>query len=134
MKYALTVSGPHANQGSDRSTLESALTADKAPGHVPVVRRFPPALQFLTRAESFVEAQLQIAAAHAFKQGRRTDQICGVLYHTARELGYHVTIGVQEVYSSNMPSFPGETIMTALLLIDTTELHPGIGVPRTGYN
>jgi hypothetical protein len=134
MKYALTVSGPHDNQGSDRSTRESAFTADKAPGHVPVVRRFPPALQFLTRAEPFVEAQLQTAAAHAFKQGRRTDQVCGVLYHTARELGYHVTIGVQEVYSSNMPSFPGETIMTALLLIDATELHPGIGVTRTGYN
>ncbi len=134
MKYALIVSGLHANQGSDQSTRDASFTTDETTGHVPVVRRFPPALQFLTRAEPFVEAQLQSAAVHAFKQGRRIEQICGALYHTALELGYHVTIGVQEVYSSNMPSFPGETVMTALLLIDASELRPGTGGSRPVYN
>ncbi|MDZ4700491.1 MAG: hypothetical protein SH809_12360 [Rhodothermales bacterium] len=124
MKYALIVSGLHANQGSDHSSRDAASTTNEAAEHVPVVRRFPPVLQFLTRAAPFIEGQLQSAAVHAFKQGRRIEQICGVLYHTAHELGYHVTIGVQEVYSSNMPSFPGETVMTALLLVDASELRP----------
>ncbi|MEZ4702830.1 MAG: hypothetical protein R2834_21035 [Rhodothermales bacterium] len=135
MKYPLTISGMDTYQASDRSAQDSAYTqGHAAAGKVPILRRFPPALQFITRPESYIEAQLQAAATLAFKQGRRLDQICGTLYHTALGLGYHVTIGVQEVYSANMPSFPGETVMTALLIIDAVELRPGIEAPPPGYN
>jgi hypothetical protein len=123
MKYPLTVSGLEARSPAGIAPHQTTYGPHTAPlDAIPVVRRFPPALQFLTRAEPYVESQLQAAALHAFKQGRRVDQICGTIYHTALSLGYHVTIGVQEVYSASMPSFPGETVLTALLLIDIRDL------------
>ncbi len=133
MKYPLTVSGLDTRQES--GTHQSAYShGTESRANVPVVRRFPPVLQFLTRPESYVEVQLQTAAVHAFKEGRRVDQICGAIYHTALSLGYHVTIGVQEIFSSSMPSFPNETVMSALLMIDCTELRTGIDAPAMGYS
>ncbi|MEM1093923.1 MAG: hypothetical protein AAGJ10_04915 [Bacteroidota bacterium] len=82
------------------------------------MRRFPPLLQFLTRTTPYVEQQLRMLAGQLFDQGRTLDQICGAVHQAAHALGYTATIGVKEVFSSEMPSFPGETIMSALLIMD----------------
>lgn len=46
------------------------------------------------------------------------EQICTAIYHTALDAGFRATIGVQEVTSHAMPSFPGEVVHTALLVVD----------------
>ena len=53
-----------------------------------------------------------------FRRGLSTEDICGELYGYARTLDYRATIGVQEVVTEDMPSFPGEKVASALLLVD----------------
>ena len=112
MKYPVHVSGSSAGRQEDytRTEYESA--------GAPVVKRFPPIIQFLTRSEQFVEAHIQAALLQAFQAGKSTDQICAAIYQAAHTMGYIITIGVQEVYSSNMPSFPNQTVMSCLLMVD----------------
>ena len=123
MKYPLSISNPQQN-GSNSSADDQARSFRSEYGdpHVPVVRRFPPAIQFLTRAEQAVEAQLQAIALRTFQDGKSLDQICAALYQTGISLGYTLTIGLQEVYSSKMPSFPNETVMTCLIMVDFSPL------------
>ena len=113
MKYPLHVSGA----SNDRHYDSHSRTEYESAG-VPIVRRFPPVIQFLTRCEQFVETHLQAVALRTFQNNRTTDQICAAIYEAALSMGYIVTIGVQEVYSSNMPSFPNQTVMSCLLMID----------------
>ena len=80
--------------------------------------RFPPVLQFLTSPPSDVLLSLRTAARQSFAAEKSVDAICSDVYHAALELGYQATIGVQEVYSSSMPSFPGQTVRSALLMVD----------------
>ncbi len=116
MKYPLYVSGPGRQAGGEQHQSRREHHTHNAP----VIRRFPPAVQFLSRVEQFIESQIQTVSMQAFKQGKNVDQICAAMYQTALSLGYIITIGVQEVYSSNMPSFPGETILSCLIMIDFT--------------
>ena len=91
---------------------------------VPVVRRFPPVLLFITRTEQHIEQTLRTICLRAFRAERSIDQICGAIYQAALSMGFLVTIGVQEIFSNNMPSFPHETVMSALLMIDFTPMQP----------
>jgi hypothetical protein len=120
MKYPLQVSGDTADRNSQRHSFRSEYSSDQTP----VVRRFPPALQFLTRSETFVETELQATSLRTIHEGKTIDQICEAIFRSALSLGYTVTIGLQEVYSSNMPSFPNETIMSCLIMVDFTPLQP----------
>ena len=123
MKYPYSVSGNHQRRRAGQGD-SSSYRQEYGSSQLPVVKRFPPTLQFLTRAEQAVEAQLQAVALRTFTDGKSLDQICGALYQAGLSLGYKLTIGLQEVYSSKMPSFPGQTVMTCLIMVDFTPNHP----------
>ncbi|MFK7848534.1 MAG: hypothetical protein AB8G77_24825 [Rhodothermales bacterium] len=118
MKYPLYISGAGPNAGADQQ--ENTHRSEYHTKSGPLVRRFPPAVQFLSRCEQFIEDQVQAIALRTFKAGKSVDEVCAAMYKTALSLGYIITIGVQEVYSSNMPSFPKETVMSCLIMIDFT--------------
>ena len=100
---------------------------------IPVLRRFPPMLQFLTINQAAVEKQLESVAVQAFRNGSDLDDICSEIYNFAMSLGFKATIGMQEVYCSEMPSFPNQTLMTALLMIDLQPLQStGVQYTRAG--
>lgn len=120
MKYPLQINGTTSGQASDSHSYRSEYDTN----NTPIVRRFPPVLQFLTRSEPFVETELQATTLRAFQANKNTDQICEAIYKSAMSLGYIVTIGLQEVYSSNMPSFNNETVMSCLIMIDFTAMRP----------
>ena len=114
MTYDLFVSGtPKKRIRVDRDPIAGRLGAPK-----PLLRRFPPVLQFLTTHSPDVEARLRGLCLDAYRRGKSLEDICSEIYNFAFSLGYEATIGVQEVYSSSMPSFPQQTVMSALLLID----------------
>ncbi len=114
MTYDLFVSGsPKKRIRVDRDPIAGRSAKPK-----PVLRRFPPVLQFLTTHSADVEAQLRAVSLEAYRRGKSLEDICSEIYNIALAIGYEATIGVQEVYSSSMPSFPGQTVMSALLLID----------------
>ena len=112
--------------GKPIATMQSAMSDsadDSRPGApVPVLRRFPPMLQFLTANTQLVENQLESIAIQAFRNGSDLEDICNEIYNFAISLGFQATIGMQEVYCSEMPSFPDQTLMTALLMVDLQPL------------
>lgn len=120
MKYPLQINDTASGRASDSHSFRSEYDTHEAP----VVRRFPPVLQFLTRSEPFVETELQATTLRAFQANKTIDQICEAIYKSAMALGYIVTIGLQEVYSSNMPSFKNETVMSCLIMVDFTAMRP----------
>ena len=129
MKYEHVISGAPKNMGRKQQEPVTNLKSERT-GPTPAARRFPPVLQILTRTADYIEKQLSAIAMQAFKQGKTIEHICSDLYHYAQTLGFTATIGVQEVYSSNMPSFPGQTVISALLMVD---LKP-IGMPGASYS
>ncbi len=118
MKYPLYVSGAQQKAGANQH--ENTNRHEYQQTNTPVVRRFPPSIQYLTRSEQFIEEQIQSVALRTFKSGKTIDEVCSAMYKTALSLGYIITIGLQEVYSSNMPSFPSETVMSSLIMVDFT--------------
>jgi hypothetical protein len=135
-KYEFTVSGtPRSQQAQseengygqgDGATLPEGdgmpyLRKEKITPTV-ATRRFPPALQLLTRTTPMVEQQLWAVSHQSFREGKTLKQICVDVYNYAQALGYEATIGVQEVYSASMPSYPGQTIISALMLLDLRPL------------
>ncbi len=89
---------------------------------VPVARRFPPVIQVLTVDDPSAERQLSECANESYRTGKALRDICTDVHRLARSLGYDATIGVQEVYSTSMPSFPGQTVISALLMLDLRPL------------
>ena len=112
MKYPLYIADASQKDHSQRTEYHT--------NSAPVVRRFPPVIQYLSRCEQFIEDQIQAVSLRAFKAGKSVDEICAAMYKAAISLGYIITIGVQEVYSAKMPSFPGQTIMSCLIMVDFT--------------
>jgi len=124
MTYDLFVSGtPKERTRVDRDPIAGRLGGSPKP----VLRRFPPVLQFLTSHGPDVEAQLRAVSLDAFRRGKNLEAICNEIYNFAFSLGYEATIGVQEVYSSSMPSFPQQTVMSALLLVDMRSTYDSNG-------
>lgn len=62
------------------------------------------------------------ASQEAFAEGHTLDQICSIIYFRAQAFGFEATIGVQEVFSTSMPSFRDQTVTSALLMIDLRPL------------
>lgn len=89
---------------------------------VPVARRFSPVIQVLTVDDPSAENQLAARANESYREGKVLQDICNDVHKLARSLGYDATIGVQEVYSTSMPSFPGQTVISALLMLDLRPL------------
>ncbi len=92
--------------------------ADTATSAQPQLRRFAPAVQVLTPTAPHIQERLQDIAMMGFRKGLSTEDICGELYGYARTLDYTATIGVQEVVTEEMPSFPGQKVSAALMLVD----------------
>jgi hypothetical protein len=82
------------------------------------LKRFPPVLQLITDIDPIVANKLNELVWRSHRAGQDLTQTCAALTSAAQQLGYRVKIGVQEVYVASMPSYPGETIMTALLVMD----------------
>lgn len=119
----------YARDGGDGHTHEGAQSNSGGDGAAfaghsgrPIVRRFPPVIQFLTDVDPYVQQQLQTLCMRAHRQGKNIQAVCEELYVYARSIGYVLSLGVQEVFSSQMPSFPGQTVQSALLLADVKRL------------
>lgn len=97
---------------------------------VPVVRRFAPVIQMLTVEDAGIELQLTECARAAYRDGKALQEICTDVYARAHALGYEATIAVQEIYSTSMPSFPGQTVISALLMLDLRPLWSNGDGPR----
>lgn len=89
---------------------------------IAVARRFAPVVQVLTTDGKSLEQQLSQMAHRSFAEGKALKDICSDLYSFARTSGFDATIGVQEVYSTSMPSFAGQTVISALLMVDLRPL------------
>ena len=121
MKYDVIIEGKEQKRSA--TTDQAWDTPEpRGPRPVPVARRYPPVVQVLTPMDASVEHQLSAFALQSYKQGKALKEICRDLYHYAHSLGYEATIGVQEVYSASMPSFPGQTVISALLMVDVRPL------------
>ncbi|NND72319.1 MAG: hypothetical protein HKN43_12165 [Rhodothermales bacterium] len=132
MTYDLFVSG-NPSQGIKTPDQTGNNGEARLGSPIPVLRRFPPMLQFLTINSTPVDKQLEGIAVQAFRNGSDLEEICSEIYNFAMSLGYKATIGMQEVYCSDMPSFPNQTLMTALLMIDLQPLQEtGLGYTRAG--
>jgi len=134
MKYKVSISSGSNDTARAEHAGEGHLEPErKAPSAV--ARRFPPALQVLTRTDPSVEQQLCAISYQAYQAGLTLKQICGEIYRYAQGLGFEAVIGVQEVYSASMPSFPGQTVISALLMVDLRPLSAEIQHYRTevGY-
>jgi len=135
MKYQVFISGaPKKRQarhaGGDGASRISGERAPRISGdgasarvhdhdeQVPEVKRFPPVLQMLTDVEPSFERQMNVQAMAAFRQGKDINQICEELFYCAISCGYDATLGVQEIYSTSMPSFPNQTVLSTLLMVD----------------
>ena len=133
MKYDVIIEG----KGQRSATADEGWRVEdrEGPRPVPVARRYPPVIQVLTAMDPAVEQQLSALAKQSYKQGKALKEICRDLYHFAHSLGYEATIGVQEVYSASMPSFPGQTVISALLMVDVRPLWMSgeDSGPRTAY-
>lgn len=90
----------------------------------PPTRRFAPVLHFLTPVDEVCAEQLRVLASDSHSRGRTLEQLCYDLTARALALGYSATIAMQEVASRAMPSFPGEQVVTPVLLIDLRSLRP----------
>lgn len=120
MKTDLHLAGPASGR---RSAGDGATAPDaRRSTPVPVARRFAPVVQVLTPVDPGAEARLLAVARQSFAEGKALKDICADLYRFARASGYEATIGVQEVYSTSMPSFPGQTVISALLMVDLRPL------------
>ena len=129
MKYQVFVSGaPRSQTGSEMPRGEATRDGYRESGGdgsprdrhrgVPAIRRFPPVLQFLTEVDPLVAHQLESRSLRLHRQGRQLQEICDDLYLFARSIGYDLVLGVQEVLGPQMPSFPGQTVHSALLMAD----------------
>ncbi len=120
MKTDLHLAGPVTGRRSGGDGATSTSVRHATP--IPVARRFAPVVQVLTPVDPGAEARLLAVARQSFAEGKALKDICTDLYRFARASGYEATIGVQEVYSTSMPSFPGQTVISALLMVDLRPL------------
>ena len=139
MKYEVLISGKPKRTSrahADRPPISSAQRVDGPPPVDATVRttpppaprqenkagtamhRFPPILQILTQVPLPVQQELQSVSMQAFRDNASLEDICKQVYNQARTLGYDAVMGVQEVFSSSMPSFPSQTVMSALIMVD----------------
>jgi len=90
----------------------------------PPTRRFAPVLHVLTDVDEETIAQLREIAAAGHRRRRTLEELCYELTARSLALGYATTIAMQEIASRAMPSFPGEKVVTPVLLLDMRPLRP----------
>lgn len=88
----------------------------------PGIRCFPPVIQFLTDLEPDLQRRLQAICTDMQFHEKGLQDVCRELYLCARTEGYELSLAVQQVFSTQMPSFPNQTVQTALLLADATPI------------
>lgn len=100
----------------EKVTKDEKIQRDRGPRIV--TRCFPPVVQYLTEVDPAVQNNLSALAWQGHRQNRSIKEICSGLVTLAKAMGYAAAIGVQEVCSESMPSYPGQKIMTALIMVD----------------
>jgi hypothetical protein len=111
-----------------RVVIEKAREGDRPPvagARRPASRRFPPTLQFLTDVDPAIQNHMSALAWQGHRKGRTIKEISTAIKGLGRALGYHVAIGVQEVSSDSMPSYPGQRVVTTLIMLDISQVFPG---------
>ncbi len=84
----------------------------------------------MTRQRPDIAAELNRLVNQGYERGLNLNEIRGELVAYAASQGYSAFIRVHEVRTEDMPSFPGQTILTGMLLID---LRPGPAAPEFRY-
>lgn len=115
-------------QGStDRRCDRAATPGRDRTAPQPLLRRFPPVLQFVTKQRSDVTADLNRLVTQGYERGLSLEDIRAELMKFLSSRGFRAFIRVHEVRSEDMPSFPGQTILTGMLIVD---LKQGTPVPE----
>jgi len=107
-----------------RVVIEKERTGDRPPiagRSRPASRRFPPVIQFLTDVDPAVQNHMTSLAWQGHRKGRSIKEICTAIKGLGRALGYHVAAGIQEVSSESMPSYPGQRVVTTLIMLDVSQ-------------
>ncbi len=89
------------------------------------IRRLPPVLQLISPIDPAVEHQLETLIRAAWRADKDVKTICHALEAVMKRLGYRVKIGMKEIHVDQVPSCPGETVASALILMDA-EHQPGL--------
>lgn len=134
-KYELPADAPFAGspdrEPSARRGTDASLDVDRMHGAPkPVLRRFPPVLQFVTRQRSDLTAELERLVRQGYERGLNLNEIRGELVSYAASKGFSAFIRVHEVRTEDMPSFPEQTILTGMFLVD---MRPGPAAPEFRY-
>ncbi|PIQ61267.1 MAG: hypothetical protein COV99_09860 [Bacteroidetes bacterium CG12_big_fil_rev_8_21_14_0_65_60_17] len=82
------------------------------------IRRLPPVLQLITPIDPAIEHQLDALIRAAWRADKDVKTICRALEAVMQRLGYRVRIGMKEIHVDQVPSFPGETVASALILMN----------------
>jgi hypothetical protein len=116
MRHQLVPAPMHyeSTLGRHRTTLAVPASFDATAAH----HRLQPVIQYVSNVDLSVQYRLSNAAQIAHAEGRNVYEICSSIKSVALSLGFNPIIRVQGVESEDMPSFPGRTIITALILID----------------
>lgn len=125
VKYKVFISGqprPMSRAQGDRPARSSGQAARGGRSASLQMHRFPPVIQVLNETPLSIGSQLQAISLQAFNQGSSLSEICKEVHTYARQLGFAAVLGVQEVYSDSMPSYPEETVMSALIMVDLRPL------------
>lgn len=104
-------------QGGHAPTFVPHLNGQRPDGHLPV-HRMPPVVQFLAAVDPSLSRYLTNIALQAYLRGADAHAICDEVYAMALRLGYTAVINTQDVYAAGMPSFPGQRILTTLVMVD----------------
>lgn len=106
--------------------MPAASSLPQVPTH-----RLAPLLHFITQVDDVTRGDLSALAERAHTLRKPLDEVCYALTARALAHGYSATIAVQEVASTAMPSYPGEQVVTPLLMLDLRSLRPRPARPST---
>lgn len=115
------VQPPAPNASFHQPGLAHEATAQRPEYGMPraaSVHRMPPVLQFVVPVDPNLSRFLMNAALQRHLAGGDSRAVCDEIYMTALRQGFHATINVQEVIAAGMPSFPGQRILTTLVMVD----------------
>lgn len=104
-------------QGGHAPSFVPNMNGHRPDGQLPV-HRMPPVVQFLAAVDPSLSRYLTNVALQAYLRGADAHAICDEVYGMALRLGYMAVINTQDVYAAGMPSFPGQRILTTLVMVD----------------
>jgi len=104
-------------QGGHAPSFVPHFNGQRPDGALPV-HRMPPVVQFLAAVDPSLSRYLTNIALQGYLRGSDAHAICDEVYGMALRLGYTAVINTQDVYAAGMPSFPGQRILTTLVMVD----------------